>query len=45
MDVLVKILAVTTTAVTIRKVWHTGTKSKLEVEKLRLEIKKSRRGG
>jgi hypothetical protein len=45
MVILLKIIAVITGIVTIRNVWHDGTKSKLEAERLRLENRKLRRGG
>ncbi|MGE8206654.1 hypothetical protein ACQKP0_19270 [Heyndrickxia sp. NPDC080065] len=44
MEYLAITIAVLTSLVTIRKIWHDGTKSKQEAEKIRLENKKMRRG-
>ncbi|WP_313429965.1 hypothetical protein [Siminovitchia terrae] len=45
MVLLLKIIAVITGIATIRKVWHDGTISKQQAEKLRLENQRMRRGG
>lgn len=45
MEYLVTTIAVLTSLATLRKIWHDGTKSKQEAEKIRLENRKMRRGG
>lgn len=45
MEYLAKIIALVISILTIRQIWLTNQKTKLEVEKLRLENRRMRRGG
>ncbi|WP_197023473.1 hypothetical protein [Heyndrickxia ginsengihumi] len=45
MDNLGKIIALAISILTIRQLWLTNQKAKLEIKKLRQEIRRKRRGG
>lgn len=45
MEYLGKIIALAISILTLRQLWLSNQKAKLEIEKLRQEIRKMRRGG
>ncbi|SIS81037.1 hypothetical protein SAMN05421787_1046 [Virgibacillus pantothenticus] len=45
MDDLGRIIALTISILTVRQIWLTSRKTKLEIKKLELENRRKRRGG